>query len=89
MKAVVSVLGKDCCGILANVSNEVAKANGNILEVSQNIMQEMFVMIMMVDISNLSVEFKEFVTHMAQYGEEHNLKIHVMHQDIFNSMHRI
>ncbi len=89
MKAVVSVLGKDCCGILANVSNEVAKVNGNILEVSQNIMQEMFVMIMMIDISHLNVDFKDFVTYMGDFGEQHNLKIHVMHEDIFNSMHRI
>ena len=89
MKAVVSVLGKDCCGILANVSNEVAKANGNILEVSQNIMQEMFVMIMMIDLDGITVDFKDFVDHMAKFGEEHQLKIHVMHEDIFNSMHKI
>ena len=25
----------------------------------------------------------------AKLGEENNLKIHVMHEDIFNSMHRI
>jgi len=24
-----------------------------------------------------------------QLGQENNLKIHVMHEDIFNSMHRI
>lgn len=89
MKAVISVLGKDNKGILAKVSAECAKVEANILEVSQNIMQEMFVMIMMIDISEISVEFKSFVDHMAAFGEENNLKIHVMHEDIFNSMHRI
>ncbi|MGN1344447.1 MAG: ACT domain-containing protein [Traorella sp.] len=89
MKAVVSVLGKDNFGILAKVSGECAKANANILEVSQNIMQDMFVMIMMIDIERLSIDFKEFVDHMVQYGEKNQLKIHVMHEDIFNSMHKI
>lgn len=89
MKAVISVLGKDNRGILAKVSGECAKVNANILEVSQNIMQEMFVMIMMIDISEISVDFKQFVEYMAKYGEENALRIHVMHEDIFNSMHKI
>ena len=89
MKAVVSVLGKDKVGILAKVSNECAKVNANILEVSQNIMQEMFAMIMMIEIEELSVDFKEFVETMADFGERNQLKIHVMHEDIFNSMHKI
>ena len=89
MKAVISVLGKDQVGILAKVSNECAKVNANILEVSQNIMQEMFVMIMMIEIENLTVEFKDFVDYMIDYGEKNQLKIHVMHEDIFNSMHKI
>ena len=89
MKAVVSVLGKDNRGILAKVSGECAKVNANILEVSQNIMQEMFVMIMMIDIKEITVDFKDFVDHMAHFGEENQLKIHVMHEDIFNSMHKI
>ena len=89
MKAVVSVLGKDSVGILAKVSGECAKVNANVLEVSQNIMQEMFAMIMMVDVSNLNCEFKSFVDEMNDYGDKNNLKIHVMHEDIFNSMHKI
>ena len=52
-------------------------------------MQEMFAMIMMIDISHINCDFKEFVDHMSAYGDQNNLKIHVMHEDIFNSMHRI
>lgn len=89
MKAVISVLGKDNRGILAKVSGECAKINANILEVSQNIMQEMFVMIMMIDLDGITVDFKDFVDYMAKFGEENQLKIHVMHEDIFNSMHKI
>ena len=89
MKAVISVLGKDNRGIVAKVSTECAKFNANILEVSQNIMLDMFAMIMMIDINDISVDFKDFVDYMVEYGELNQLKIHVMHEDIFNSMHKI
>lgn len=89
MKAVISVIGKDNRGIVAKVSNECFKVNANILEVSQNIMQEMFVMVMMIDIDEISIDFNVFVDNMVLFGEKNQLKIHVMHEDIFNSMHVI
>jgi len=89
MKAVISVIGKDNRGIVAKVSNECSKVNANILEVSQNIMQEMFVMVMMIDIDEITINFNCFVDNMILFGEQNQLKIHVMHEDIFNSMHVI
>ena len=81
MKAVISVIGKDMVGILAKVSGECEKANMNVLEVSQTLLQDMFAMIMLVDISKGNVSLAEFA--------ENGLSIHVMHEDIFNSMHKI
>ena len=46
-------------------------------------------MIMMVDISKLNASFNEFSDKAAKLGEKLGLSIHVMHEDIFNSMHRI
>ena len=89
MKAVISVIGKDNRGIVAKVSSECSKVNANILEVSQNIMQEMFVMVMMIDIDEITIDFNCFVDNMVLFGEQNQLKIHVMHEDIFNSMHVI
>lgn len=89
MKAVISVLGKDKKGILALVASECAKVDANIIEVTQNIMQGDFAMIMMIDMSEINIEFKDFVEDMAKLGDLNNLKIHVMHEDIFNSMHKI
>lgn len=89
MKAVISVIGKDNRGIVAKVSSECSKVNANILEVSQNIMQEMFVMVMMIDIDEITIDFNCFVDNMILFGEQNQLKIHVMHEDIFNSMHII
>ena len=57
MKAVVTVIGKDAVGILAKVSTKCAEYNANVIEVTQSVMQEMFAMIMMVDISKLNSDF--------------------------------
>jgi ACT domain-containing protein len=89
MKAVLTVVGKDAVGILAKVSTECAKYNVNILDVTQSILQDMFCMIMIGDVDKLNVPFGEFSDAMAKMGDEINMSIRVMHEDLFNSMHRI
>lgn len=89
MKAVLSVIGKDQVGILALVSTECSKYNVNIIDVSQTVMQDTFAMIMMVELDKMSIKLDEFQDIMQKCGEERGLQIHVMHEDIFNSMHRI
>lgn len=89
MKAVITVIGKDVVGILAKVSATCAQFNVNIIEVTQSVLQDMFAMIMMSDVSQCSVTFDEFKDKMDKLGQENSLSIHVMHESIFNSMHRI
>ena len=89
MKAVITVIGKDMVGILAKVSGICAEKNVNVIEVTQSIMQDLFAMIMMVDASQCSTSFSELTDELVALGEEMGLKIHVMHEDIFNSRHRI
>ena len=59
MRAIISVIGKDTVGILAKVSGICAEHNINILDVTQTILQDMFAMIMMADISKLDCDFGE------------------------------
>lgn len=89
MRAVVTVIGKDTVGILAKVSTVCANFNANVLEVTQSVMQEMFAMIMFVDISSLNADFSELSDSLNELGKDIGLHIHTMHEDIFNSMHRI
>ena len=89
MRAIITVVGKDMVGILAKVSNLCAESNVNILEVTQSILQDMFCMIMLADTSQSTVDFTDFSDKLEKYGEENGLVIHAMHEDIFNSMHRI
>lgn len=89
MKAVITVVGHDTKGIIAKVSAKCADRGANITEISQSVLKEYFAMIMVIDITELNVAFTEFVDEMRKLGEESNLDIRAMHEDIFNSMHRI
>ncbi len=89
MKGIISVIGKDKVGILAAVAAKCAEYNVNIDDVSQTVMSDMFTMIMLIDISSISVGFGEFATIMQEYGKAIGMDIRAMHEDIFNSMHRI
>lgn len=89
MKAVISVIGKDTVGILAKVSTKCAEYNVNVDDVTQTVMQDIFTMIMMSDVTGCTVSFGEFSDAMKKLGEEMGMQVQVMHEDIFNSMHRI
>ena len=89
MKAIITVIGKDMVGILAKVSSACAESNVNILEVTQSVLQDMFAMVMLVDIDKSDVGFDQIRERLEKGGEETSTKIHIMHEDIFNSMHKI
>lgn len=89
MRAILTVLGSDKIGIIAGVSNLLAKSNINILDISQTTMQEIFTMIMLVDTSAMTVSFTELGKLLDEKGEELGVTISIQREDIFNSMHRI
>ena len=89
MKAVVTVTGKDKVGIIATASSECAKYGANIVDISQTVLDEYFAMIMLVELGGLTVDFAKFADAIAKEGEKCGVDIRVMHEDIFNSMHRI
>lgn len=89
MRAVVTVIGKDTVGILTKVSGICTEYNANVIEVTQSVLQDMFAMIMLVDISGIKGDFSALVDRMTSLGTELGLSIHTMHEDIFNSMHSV
>ncbi|NLM50001.1 MAG: ACT domain-containing protein [Clostridiaceae bacterium] len=89
MKSVITVIGKDKVGIIAKISTLLADNNVNILDISQTIMQDMFTMIMMVDIKESAVDFYKLSESLEKLGEEIGVSIRIQHEDIFKSMHRI
>ena len=89
MKAIVNVTGKDTIGIIYKVSGVCAEYDANIVDISQTVLKEYFEMTMLLDIDRLNVPFHVFVDKMSELGAANNLEIHTMHEDIFNSMHKI
>ena len=89
MKAVISVIGRDSVGIIAKVSKACADYGVNIQDISQTVLNKYFSMIMIADIDGITVPFNDFVDVMTELGHSSNLEIRTMHEDIFNSMHRI
>jgi ACT domain-containing protein len=89
MRAVISVIGKDKIGIIAAISNILADCQVNILDISQTTMQDIFTMIMLLDISQLNIPFTELADKLEKKGVEMGLSVRIQHEDIFNSMHRI
>ncbi len=89
MTAIVTVIGKDRVGIIADVCALLAKNHVNVLDISQTVMQEYFTMIMMVDVTAAEIPFADLVSLLEDEGKKLNLTIHAQREDIFNAMHRI
>ena len=87
MKAVVTVIGKDTVGILASAARPAQRKNANVLEVTQSILDGYFCMVMLIDISRMTCEIEAL--HQDIKAAVPDMVVHVMHEDIFNSMHRI
>ncbi|MBE6137751.1 MAG: ACT domain-containing protein [Erysipelotrichaceae bacterium] len=89
MNAILSVVGKDTVGILASVSGRCAEYQANVIDVSQTVINDYFAMFMIINIDALTIEFNDFVDVLTDLGKSKSLDIHVMHEDIFNLMHKI
>ena len=89
MKAVVTVVGRDRVGIIANVCTALAGFGVNVLDINQTVMQGYFTMMMAVEVSMCNVPLADRVTKMDDIGKEMGLSIRVQREDIFEAMHRI
>ena len=89
MRAVVTVTGKDKTGIIAKVSALLSEKGANILDISQTILQEYFAMIMLVDLSEVTVQLSALAEECEKLGKSIGMSIHVQHEDLFNAMHKV
>jgi ACT domain-containing protein len=89
MKAIITVIGVDKIGIIACVSNLLAEAKVNILDISQTILQNYFTMMMLVNLEAMKMSHKELVAKLDELGGKLGVSIRMQHEDVFNAMHRI
>ncbi len=88
-RVIVTVLGPDRVGIIAGVAQVLASNNINILDISQTILQEFLVMVMVADISRSNVDMLTLKENLAEKGREIGVRIDAQHEDAFKFMHRI
>ncbi len=89
MRAIVTVMGIDRTGIIAKVSDCLYRHDVNILDINQTIMQNIFTMVMLVELSEENSDANELLKELEKIGAEIGVDIRLQHEDIFNSMHRI
>ena len=89
MKAVITVVGRDTVGVVAKVSGVCSELNINIEDVTQSIMQEMFCMIMLVNLEKGNVSHDAMRARFAKAGEEMGMQVNITRQEVFDAMHRI
>ena len=80
MRAVITVTGKDRTGIIAKISNTLYEQQVNIIDISQNVMEDVFAMVMLVNIDKCTVDFNTLIDLLDKDGEELGMKIHTMLQ---------
>ena len=89
MRAVITVIGRDTVGIIANTSAILSRCNINILDINQSVYTDIFAMVMFVDITNSTVSVAELQKALAEEGQRMGVVVHAMHEDIFRAMHEI
>ena len=88
-KIIITVSGADKVGIVAGVSNVLAKYRINIEDIKQTLMQGHFVMFMLCDIKNSELNFKELKNVLTEEGNKLEVEIWVQKKGIFEKMHMV
>lgn len=89
MRAIITVVGPDRVGIIAEVCTLLAELHISVVEISQTIMERTFTMIMLVQATPGAPDFGEIQPRLQQKGGQMGVAIRVQREDIFNAMHTI
>ena len=89
MKAIITVVGPDRVGIIAEVCTLLAEMKISVVDISQTIMEGYFTMMMVVDLALCDTAFETLGRSMKDYGESRDLSIRVQREDIFDAMHKL
>jgi formyltetrahydrofolate deformylase len=76
-RAVVSVIGRDQKGVVARISTYLAGADVNIEDIEQRVMEGLFIMTMLVDLSDCTLTLDELVTGLQEIGREIGMEVKV------------
>ena len=88
MRTIITVMGMDKTGIIAKVSDCLYRHKVNILDINQTIMQEIFTMVMLVDMKEGKENSVTILNELEKIGKEIGVDIRMQNEEIFHSMHR-
>lgn len=86
---IMTVTGVDRVGIIARLATAMARANINIVDVNQKIMEDCFVMTMAVDVTKAAIGMDKIKRRLDKIGKEMSLNITFQDENIFKVMHRV
>ncbi|EEJ71927.1 ACT domain-containing protein [Lactobacillus ultunensis] len=86
MRAILTTVGKDKIGIIAQVSKTLADEKINILDVSQTLMADNFVMTMMVNVPE-DEDLVKLNDCLNKLGQKLNVEINLRNEELFSAMH--
>lgn len=89
VRIVITVMGGDRVGIVSGVSSVLAECGANILDLTSTKMRDLFVMIILADISRCNLDLKSLQEKLKKRGEEIGVHVSAQHEDIFRFMHRV
>lgn len=89
MKAIITVIGQDKVGIVAAVSNQLAKLNVNIIDISQTLMHGSFTMILMGEWDEQATSFETVKQALTEQGETLGLDIRIQRQELFDAIQKL
>ena len=88
-RVIVSVVGPDKVGIINAVTGILSFNSINILDISQTVLQDFLVMVLVGDMDGSRVDMAELKEQLKEKGKEIGVRIDAQHEDVFNFMHRI
>jgi ACT domain-containing protein len=88
-RAVVTTTGKNRRGIVANIAQAIADADGDIVDISQTLVSDYFTMIIVVDTSALALPLADFKARLTRAVQALGAECVVMHEEIVNALQRV
>ena len=88
-RIVITVLGKNRPGIVAGVTRVLGEANVDIRDITQSILEGIFTMTMLADITDSTLDFSELQSALSEAGELSGVTVSIQREDVFKFMYRL
>lgn len=86
--AIVTAVGRNRSGVLAEITAAIADKGGNIHDVSQKVVEGFFHMILTVELTG-DTGFDALKTHLECMSSPDDFAVRVMNERVFRFMHRV